>query len=232
MAIAGDRKPMNELHFRLIEEIKREPKLDVELHDGYGSDYLDLIGDLQANDYPIWRESAFWKDRNVIIYFYEGDERILAPCVVCTIRRRSIGPFCSTECESRYVNDAMGRLSRRRIPEKEKPNAHEEEESERTKKRKQLTGGMQLRNVIPAATIIHISNKAKSNGKLTKADWNNLSFIGNKLYVGHTLTTSEKTILESTLQRAIQAGVAGDECPNAPCKRCSQLKEILDAYGY
>jgi hypothetical protein len=237
MVRLDEKRQITSIHTSLLTKIEEGPILDGELAELYGSNYVNLIEDLLANDYPIWSEGTDWEDLTIKIYYYEAPGQESALCPVCSLKTRSLGPFCSAECESRFVSTAMADWKRRKTERRVKrPISIDKIELPRMENyepvaRRSLHGRGQLSNIIPAATIIHLSKKASLNKKLDQSERNSLSYIGGRMYRDEVVTETERKVLESILEKGIQAGIATDPCPNGNCERCKGLVDILLAHG-
>ena len=226
---------MNQLHFTVLRDLQLRPMLDSELEDGYGSNYLDLVEDLRTNGYPLWRGQTIWNDRAYNIYHIEKSNNELAACVVCKSKRQSVGPFCSSECQSRYVRGAV--QTHRKSANVVSPTVKFIQTAERNSSKKALipeitkkTYEGTLSSIIPAATMMHLAKKARINNKLTSGDRHILVAYGKKKYNDQRLTSWEKKDLENALEKAIQAGLVADPCPYDPCARCKQLSDIISRH--
>jgi len=236
MVRPDERRAITRIHEALLGRIQNGPVLDGELAELYGSKYIEIVGDLMANDIPIWKEQTDWEDLTINIYYYEAPGQEKAFCVSCNSKIRALGPFCSAECESRFISNAMSDWKKRKSERKVNTAATDEKARKveagvyKPSTDRRVFGGMRLSNIVPAATIIHLSKKALFCKKLDQTERNAISYIGGRMYRNEMLTETEKKILDSTLEKAIQAGIATDPCPNGECERCRKLVEILSAH--
>jgi len=240
---------MNEIHFKILGEVQRGPRVDIQLLGEFGEDYETILKDLRTNNYPVETIPSNSPDLpESRVFYFEKPGQELLPCVWCKRRTRSIGPFCSIDCEEDWISEVMSPTVEE--AQEEPTNVYTpraQKPSEPTQRIKRLSNrwnrehatrwklrfsnflrpaSKDLGSPISAASVLHIAQKAKKRGRITEDVWWVLMSLGSKVYAGKALSSMDSKKLRIAIDRMVRAGIQDDKCEKPACVFCDEFRKF------